>query len=350
MPGTIQAAMKRGVTIKDIAKKLNMSVSTVSKALNNDASISALTSERVKALAKQLNYIPNEAARHFKLARSFTLGLIIPDILDQYYAVAANGVEETAEKHGYNVILTQSHEDEQKEEKIVDVMIRNRVDGVIVSITKNRTDMQPFEKLLSIGIPVVCIGREPKSGQFDYVSSNNHDGAVMATEFLIGRGHRRIAHLMGPAGMRTSQARFEGYKQALAAHGIPFSAALTECVDLTRAGTFAAMQRLMQLPEPPTAIVTFKNYITLDAIDYLKKYHPALVNEVQFTGFGNLPMLHHLDHKPLASIEERSFEMGEEAARILFERICEDAEATERVYRSSQLPCRLVVHDDADEE
>src|SRR5690606_3124474 len=128
MPGTIQAAMKRGVTIKDIAKKLNMSVSTVSKALNNDASISALTSERVKALAKQLNYIPNEAARHFKLARSFTLGLIIPDILDQYYAVAANGVEETAEKHGYNVILTQSHEDEQKEEKIVDVMIRNRVD------------------------------------------------------------------------------------------------------------------------------------------------------------------------------------------------------------------------------
>lgn len=342
--------MKRGVTIKDIAKKLNMSVSTVSKALNNDASISIYTSERVKALAKQLNYIPNEAARHFKLAKSFTLGLIIPDILDQYYAVAANGVEETAEKRGYNVILTQSHEDEQKEEKIVDVMIRNRVDGVIVSITKNRVDMAPFQKLLSIGIPVVCIGREPKSGQFDYVSSNNHDGGIMATEFLVGKGHRRIAHLMGPSGMRTSQARFEGYKQALAKHGIPFREELVESVDLTRAGTFSAMKRLMQLPEPPTAIVTFKNYVTLDAIDYLKKHHPALVDKMQFTGFGNLPILHHLDHKPLASIEESSFEMGEEAARILFERIGEEDEGAETVYRSSQLPCRLVVHDDTEED
>lgn len=337
--------MKRGVTIKDIAKKLHMSVSTVSKALNNDASISALTSERVKALAKELDYVPNEAARHFKLSKTFTLGLIIPDILDQYYAFATNGVEAVAEQRGYHVILSQSHEDVQKEEKIVDVMVRHRVDGVIVSITKNTTDMQPFLKLLSMGIPVVCIGREPKGAMFDFVSSNNHEGGFAATEFLIKKGHTQIAHLMGPEGMRTSHARYEGYKAALEAHHIPYRAELVQSVDLTRAGTCKAMEQLLQLAVPPTAIFTFKNYITLDATHYLKMHHPALLEKIQFTGFGNLPILHYLDHKPLASIEESSFEIGEEAARILFERLAEGDTESVVQYRSRQLPCRLVVHD-----
>ena len=155
--------MKKGVTIKDIAKKLHMSVSTVSKALNNDPSISALTSERVKALAQELNYVPNEAARHFKLSRTFTLGLIIPDILDQYYAFAINGVEAVAEQRGYHVILSQSHEDVATEQKIVDVMVRHRVDGVIVSVTNNTVDMQPFRKFLEEPPPGCERCRPPRS-------------------------------------------------------------------------------------------------------------------------------------------------------------------------------------------
>lgn len=337
--------MKKGVTIKDIAKKLHMSVSTVSKALNNDPSISALTSERVKALAKELNYVPNEAARHFKLSKTFTLGLIIPDILDQYYAFAINGVESVAEQRGYHVILSQSHEDAATEEKIVDVMIRHRVDGVIVSITKNTTDIQPLLKLLAIGIPVVCIGREPKAGQFDFVTSNNHEGGFAATEFLIKKGHRHIAHLMGPQGTRTSEARYEGYRAALAMHNIPFRQELVKAVDLTPEGTCKAMEELLALTDPPTGVFTFKNYITLDALHYLKMHRPELTDVIQFTGFGNLPILHYLDHKPLASIEESSFEIGEEAARILFERMAEgDVEEGAVQYRSRQLPCRLVVH------
>ncbi|RPE08459.1 LacI family transcriptional regulator [Chitinophaga lutea] len=337
--------MKKGVTIKDIAKKLHMSVSTVSKALNNDPSISALTSERVKALAQELNYVPNEAARHFKLSRTFTLGLIIPDILDQYYAFAINGVEAVAEQRGYHVILSQSHEDVATEQKIVDVMVRHRVDGVIVSVTKNTVDMQPFRKLLQMGIPVVCIGREPKGGMFDFVTSDNHEGGFAATDFLIKKGHRHIAHLMGPEGMRTSHARYEGYKAALEANGIPFREELVKAVDLTPEGTYRAMEELLQLAEPPTGIFTFKNYITLEALHYLKTQRPELLEKIGFTGFGNLPILHYLDHKPLASIEESSFEIGEEAARILFERMSEKDEEEPTQYHSRQLPCRLVVHD-----
>jgi LacI family transcriptional regulator len=336
--------MKKGVTIKDMAKRLNMSISTVSKALNNDASISTLTKERVHKLAQEWNYIPNESARHFKLNKSFTVGLIIPNLLDQFYVLAINGVEAVAEKENYNVILSQSHEDVGNEEKITNVMIRNRVDGVIVAITKNTVDMLLFEKLISIGIPVVCIAREPKGSSFNYVSSNNKEGAYNATDFLIKKEHRRIAHIMGPQSMKTSQVRFEGYIQALQKHKMPIKEELIKEVDFTEASTTMAMKELMKLAFPPTAIFTFKNYITLDAIEYLKRKYPDRLDKIDFVGFGNLPLLQYLDHKPLASIEESSYEMGEEAARLLFQEINETQEAENKATKHIQIPCKLVVH------
>ncbi len=336
--------MKKGVKIKDMAKRLNMSISTVSKALNNDASISTLTKERVHKLAQEWNYIPNESARHFKLNKSFTVGLIIPNLLDQFYVLAINGVEAVAEKENYNVILSQSHEDVGNEEKITNVMIRNRVDGVIVAITKNTVDMLLFEKLISIGIPVVCIAREPKGSSFNYVSSNNKEGAYNATDFLIKKEHRRIAHIMGPQSMKTSQVRFEGYIQALQKHKMPIKEELIKEVDFTEASTTMAMKELMKLAFPPTAIFTFKNYITLDAIEYLKRKYPDRLDKIDFVGFGNLPLLQYLDHKPLASIEESSYEMGEEAARLLFQEINETQEAENKATKHIQIPCKLVVH------
>jgi DNA-binding LacI/PurR family transcriptional regulator len=335
--------MKKGVTIKDIAKKLNMSVSTVSKALSGDVSISALTKERVQRLASEWNYVPNESARHFKLNKSFTIGLILPSLLDQFYILAINGVEAVAEKENYNVILSQSNEEVGKEEKITNVMIRNRVDGVIVAITKNTVDMLLFEKLQAMGIPVICIAREPKSPVFSYVSSNNMEGAYKATEFLIRKAHRRIGHIMGPQSMQTSQVRFEGYKKALQKHGLPIDPALIRVTDFTARSTHKAMKEFLQLEQPPSALFTFKNYITLDCIDYLKKKEPAKLAGFDIVGFGNLPLLQYLDHKPVASIEESSYEMGEEAARLLFQIIRENREESPAP-KNIQIACKLVIH------
>jgi len=336
--------MKKGVTIKDIAKKLNMSVSTVSKALNNDASISALTKERVHQLAKEWNYIPNEAARHFKLNKSFTIGVIIPNLLDQFYVLAINGVEAIAEKENYNVILSQSHEEVNNEEKITNVMIRNRVDGVIVAITKNTVDMLLFQKLITMGIPVVCIAREPKDSSFNYVLSNNEEGAFKATCFLIQKGHRRIAHIMGPQSMQTSQVRLQGYKHALIENNIPIDPELIKEVDFSERSTAEAMKELMKSTSPPTAIFAFKTYITLDAIDFLKRVYPDQVDNIDFAGFGNLPLLQYLDHKPIASIEESSYEMGEEAARLLFQIINQQNGKQKQSDQHILIPCKLVVH------
>ena len=335
--------MKKGVTIKDIARKLNMSFSTVSKALSNDLSISILTRERVKSLAAEWNYIPNEAARHFKLNKTFTLGLIIPNLLDQFFVLAINGVEQVAAHKKYNVIVSQSHEDSEKEEKIVDLMIRSRVDGVIAAIAKNTNDMSPFRKLITIGIPVVFIARPPIE-RFNYVYVNSLEGAIKAMDFLFEKGHRRIGHIMGPPSMSVSQLRLEGYKKALLKHSLDFDSSLVKQVDLTPQSTYDVMEQFIEMDLPPTAIYTFKNYISLDAIDYLKSKHPEKLEKIDFVGFGNLPLIKHLDHKPIASIDESPHEMGEEAAQLLFKFIDNDSLQDNMHYEKIQIPCRLVIH------
>jgi len=336
--------MKKGVTIKDIALKLNMSVSTVSKALNNDLSISILTKERVKQLASDWNYIPNEAARHFKLNKTFTLGLIIPNMLDQFFVLAINGAEKIAAIEKYNVIISQSQEDPGNEERIVDLMKRNRVDGLIVVITKMTHDMSPFLKLKDIGIPVVFFARPPKDDSFDYVIADNEGGAFKATEYLIKKGHKRVGHLMGPESMAVSQKRLQGYKAALQKNKIGFDPDLVKVVDLTEDSTFFAMSQFMKMKSPPTGIFTFKNYISLDAIEFLKNKFPGKLNKIDFAGFGNLPLFRYLDHKPIASIEESSYEMGEEAARLLFQFIKDEDSMNNRASKHIQIHCKLVVH------
>jgi DNA-binding LacI/PurR family transcriptional regulator len=336
--------MKKGVTIKDIAQKLNMSISTVSKALHKDSSISTLTKERVEKQADEWNYVPNEAARHFKLNKTFTLGLIIPDLLDQFFVLAINGVEKIAIQEKYNIIISQSHEDAGHEEKIVNTMIRNRVDGLIIAISKNTNDMSSFQKLINIGIPVVFFARPPKASFYNYVTANNEEGAMKAMEFLFKKGHKRIAHIMGPESLSVSQIRFEGYKKSLQQHNIVFDPSLVKIVDLTPEATFNAMQQLMKMKTPPTAIFTFKNYISLDVINYLKKKNPARLKKIDVVGFGNLPLIRHLDHKPAASIEENSYEMGEEAARLIFQHIHSEDSGNPVPIKKIQIPCSLVIH------
>jgi DNA-binding LacI/PurR family transcriptional regulator len=336
--------MKKAITIKDIAVKLNMSFSTVSKALNDDPSISIPTRERVKKQASEWNYIPNEAARHFKLNKTFTLGLIIPNMLDQFYALAINGAEKVAALEKYNVIISQSHEDPASEERIVDLMKRNRVDGVIVAMTKNTQDISPFLKLENLGIPVVFFARSPADDTFNSITADNEGGAFKATEFLIKKGHKQIGHLMGPGSMSVSQSRLQGYKMALEKNRISFNPGLVKAVDLTEDSTYAAMEAFMEMKNPPTAFFTFKNYISLDAIEFLKKHHPEKLKAIDFTGFGNLPLFQYLDHKPVASIEESSYEMGEEAARLLFQVIKNGDGISNRTAQHVQIHCRLVVH------
>ena len=143
--------------------------------------------------------------------------------------------------------MAQSHEDVKKEENIVNLMIRNRVDGLIVAVTKNTVDMELFQKFKSVGIPVICIVREPQNRSFNYVSVNNVEGALKATDFLIKRGHKRIAHIMGPKTLQISLVRLEGYKNALDQNNIKLDLKLVKEVDFSKLETEKAMANRLPL-------------------------------------------------------------------------------------------------------
>ncbi|GAB3418672.1 LacI family DNA-binding transcriptional regulator [Niabella aquatica] len=336
--------MKKGVTIKDIAKRLNMSVSTVSKALNNNPLISSFTKERVQKLAREWNYIPNEAARHFKQSKSFTIGVIMPDLLDQFYVLAINGIEEVASTKGYSVIISQTHENTATEDKLVENMIKNRVDGVIITVSKNSRSSDRFQRMIHAGIPFVFFSRYYPEPEFDYVSTDNAGGARKAVEFLLERGHKRIAHLMGPSFLRTSIQRCNGYKDALKKHGISYDPDLVEEVDLSPEQTFSSVKKLMTMNNAPTAFFTFKNYISLDLIKVLKEQFSMHLKQTEIVGFGNLPLIQYLDFKPIASIDENSFKMGVKAAELIFRNIDKKETEGDKNAQHLSVPCRLIIH------
>lgn len=336
--------MKKGVTIKDIGAKLNMSFSTVSKALNDDPTISQPTKDRVKKLAIEWDYIPNEAARNFKQNKTFTLGLIIPDLMDQFFVLAIDGIQEIADKEDYHLIISQSNENLYLEKKIVSLMRRSRVDGVIVAITKNTQDMTMFKNIQDMGIPVVFISRQPNDHSFNYVTVDNEDGAFNAVEMLIQNNYTRIAHIMAPPSMAVSQIRLEGYKNALWKYHIPYDPNLVCVSDFTPKSTYEAMEHFMSLREPPTAIFVFKNYISLDAIEYLKQYHPDKLDLIKIVGFGHLPMFQYLDHKPMASIDENSYQIGYEAAKLLLAQIKAKESGENNQASHISIPCKLILH------
>lgn len=333
--------MRRGVTLKDLAKELGLSVSAVSKALRNDPGIGQLTTVRVQQLAEARNYVPNLAAIHLKQRRSFKIGVIIPDLFDQFYALTLQGIEDTAAQHQYSVVFTQTHEQPDRERALIHTMIRNRIDGLLVSITA-QTDQTDFvDQLEAIGIPIVFFVRSPHDRSSYNVTADSFEGSREAVTYLVQKGHRRIAHLIGPATLTLSQVRYEGYKQGLRDHQLSVDPALIKLQDAAPDSTDRAMRELMQLAEPPTAILTFKSYLTLDAISFLQRDCSISANPVDFIGFGNLPLLRHIDYRPLAAIDADPFELGAAAFGLLHQRMNNTSVLPEQQVK---IPCQLTVY------
>ncbi|HLO82858.1 MAG TPA: LacI family DNA-binding transcriptional regulator [Chitinophagaceae bacterium] len=325
--------------LKDLAKMLHMSPSTVSKALNDYPSISEITRQRVKELAKKLNFIPDQTAISFKSKKSFSIGVIIPNLLDQFYTLAVSGIEEYAMANSYKAIVSQHYEDLQREIEITEMMSKYRVDGLIVSITKNTTNIDHFKKLETMGIPVVYFVRRPVDEPCFNVTSNVYKGTFDAVNYLVKKGHKRIAHILGPQSLLTTKERYQGYLDGLKANNLPLDKSLLYSSDLSTGGTIRAVDKLLSLKDVPTAIIAFKDYIVMDAMQYIKSLTKRSYRKIEWVGFGNLPMLRYLDNPPLASLEEQCALIGSRSAELLMKRI--RAEEQKLPPESIQFDCTL---------
>ena len=320
---------KKAPTIKEIAKRLNISVSTVSRALHNHPSIGLRTKTQVQQLAKELNYEPNQTAIFFKQGKTFTLGVILPNLGEEFFSQAISGIEDAATRNNYNVLVGQSHDDVEREKQIVETMRKHRVDGILVSVSKNTYTYEHFEQLTNYNIPVVFFDRVPREPHYYKVNCSMLQSTTEAVLFLLKSGHKRIGFLKGPESIGITDERQEGYEAALKKNRLKIDPALIADTDLTKESTHKAMQQLLSLKNRPTAIVAFNDYVALDAIQYAKKMKMKVNKDICFVSYANLPIVHYLDHPPMASVEQFPYQQGEEATNMLMQLLNKDVNGGE---------------------
>ena len=306
-------------TIKEIAKRLNVSVSTVSRALHDHPGIGLRTKTRVQQLARELDYAPNQNAIFFKQRKTFNIGVVLPNLKEEFFSEAINGIEDVATRHKYNVLISQSRDDIERERQIVNTMKNNRVDGIIASLGANTINYDHFAALKRYNIPLVFFDRVPTLPEFNKVYSNMNSGTREAIEFLIDKGHRRIGVINGPEKMRSSKERTETYMQVLIKKRLKIDLGLVISTDLTREGTLAAMQHLLAQRPRPTAVLVINDYIALDAMQYARQQKLKINKDICFVSYSNLPITSYLETPPMASVEQYPYQQGAKAAEILMQ-------------------------------
>ncbi|MGZ3880405.1 MAG: LacI family DNA-binding transcriptional regulator, partial [Flavisolibacter sp.] len=213
-------------TIKDIAKALNLSTSTVSRALRGSYEISAETKKQVLEYAEKINYRPNPIALSLKERRTRAIGVVVSEIANNFFSQAINGIESIAYNKGYHVIIAQSHESHDRERVDVEHLAARGVDGLLISLSSESVDLTYLKELHEKGLPIVFFDRVTDEIETHTVTANNYLGAFHATEHLIFEGYKRIAHVTGSPYLSITKERLEGYKDALAKHDIPLNESL----------------------------------------------------------------------------------------------------------------------------
>ncbi len=304
-------------TIKEIANRLNVSMSTVSRALSNHPRIGLGTKQRVQQLAKEMGYEPNSQAIFFKQKKTHVIGVIIPYIREDFFSQAISGIETTAIEHDYTILFGQSYDELEREIKVVAAMKKQRVDGLLISLSKQTNEYNHLEALKKYDIPVVYFDRVPIMTDAHKVFCDLYKGTIEMIGWLFNKGYRRIAFINGPAKILASKQRLEGYTEGISKQKLKVDMQLVEKTDFSKESTEEAMKKLLGLKKLPQAIITFNEYVHMDAVQYAAKRNIAVNKEIIFVSYANLPITNYTAFPPLASIEQFPYRQGEIAMEIL---------------------------------
>ena len=325
------------ISINDIARALGISPSTVSRALKDHPDISNQTKRIVKEYAEKVNYRPNALALSLKRQRSNTLGLVIPEISHHFFSSVISGIEELAYAKGYRLIICQSNEDYQREVINTQVLFDNRVDGILISISKTTHDHGHFKDLIDSGIPLVFLDRVSEEIETDKVVTADFEGAMMAVNHLIESGYKKILHLASPQHLNVGHMRCEGYLKALANHGIEHDPSLILQCD-TQQEVLAMKDKIIALAPNIDGIFAVNDFTAIAAMQVLQKSGFKIPDDIAVVGFGNDPIAG-IACPSLTTIEQQGSEMGRQAVDILIRRI-EDP-ATFIDFQTIEIPVSL---------
>jgi len=310
---------KGSVTIKDIAKELKISPSTVSRALKDHPDISPETKKLVNSLAERWNYVPNPIALSLKGGTSNTIGIIIPQIVHYFFSQVISGVEDFANEKGYNVMICQSNEQYENEVKNVQTLLNSHVDGIIASLSKVTRNMDHFREIMNRNIPLVFFDRVCEELDTDRVTVDDEEGAYMAVKHLILEGKRRIVHLSGPPNLRISKDRIEGYLRALNEFRIHVTEDnIVKCDQIEEADWI--IPSLLKRNPVPDAFFSVNDLTAAETLNTVKEHGFKVPEEIAVVGFTN-GQISKLTDPGLSTIDQHGYEMGVEAAKLLLERL-----------------------------
>jgi LacI family transcriptional regulator len=303
------------VNLKKLAQLLNLSIATVSKALRDSYDISPETKEKVVALARELNYQPNPHASSLRRHSSKTIAVIIPEIANNYFALAINGIESIVQEKGYHVMIYLTHEDINKEIAVARHLHSGRVDGALISVSGSGTDFSHFEELQKKGLPVVFFDRVVENFNTVKVTTDDFDGAYLATKHLIEQGCKKIAHLAISKNLSIGKKRLHGYTQALTDNGFPINDLLIiDCVNDNAKDSELIKELFLQ--QKPDGIFACVERYAITCYEVCKSLKISIPGDVKIIGFSNLQTASLLNPS-LSTITQPAFDIGKEAASML---------------------------------
>ncbi len=332
--------MKSGlVTIKDLARELNISASTVSRALKDHPDISVATKHAVQELAKKLNYQPNAVALSLKQQRSNTIGIIIPEIVHYFFSSVISGIEDVAYDAGFNVIICQSNEKYEREVANAKTLMASRVDGVLVSISKETEDFAHLYNMRNNNVPMVFYDRIVPGFLADQVIIDDFDASYRATRHLIDSGRTNIVHLGGPMSLLIGKQRKEGYLKALNEAGLEVKEEMIIEADSFEKARMAIM-KLINKKIPFDGVFATNDLTAIGAMQTIQKKGYKIPDEVAIVGFSD-GRFSGITVPTLTSVDQHGYEMGSIATKMLLKRIT--AENDEYPFETKVLNANLIV-------
>jgi LacI family transcriptional regulator len=326
-------------SLKDLAAELGVSIATVSRALRSSPEIGKEMQQRVKDLAKRLNYRPNPFAQSLRKEAPKVIGVVVPNLVTHYYAAVLDGIEEEARRAGYSVISANSHEDFEDEKQAIDNFISLHVEGIVACLAQTTTDYSHFEEISDMGIPLVFFGRTCLTDRFSSVTANGDEAAQLATQHLIDTGSRRIAFIGGPNHLDMVRRRKHGYLEALRENHIEIERDLVICGKIDYQFALQAVEQLLKQENRPDAILAFNDIITFAAFTAIKNCRLRIPDDVALIGFTDDVHAAYVTPR-MSAIADQSRLMGITSCRLLLKSINGDP----AVYKEI-VPQQLVIRE-----
>ena len=330
------------ITIHDIAKKLDISASTVSRALKDNPIISSVTRKKIKKAAAEMGYRPNIMAANFRTKKTNTIGVIVPLINRHFFSSVISGIEEVAYDQGFTVAISQSNDKLEKEKKIAQTLFANRVDGVILSIGMETKEIEHLQLFSNRNIPLVFFDRIVDEIESDKIIVNDFEGGYKATQHLIEQGAKNIAHIGGPLNLKIYKNRQEGYQQALTDAGLKIKDSFIFNGNLNQDDGYNATEKLMKMENRPDAIFCANDTTALSAIIYLQEIGIKVPDEVAIVGFSNEPFSQVVTPS-ISTIKQPGFLIGKKAAELIIRQI--NKTENKNNFETIVMPTELIIRE-----